>query len=122
MWPDKPFMFETLASKYSAPEIFKFGGSESVGLFGEAIFTGHVVGPFVYGILLVIFVKLCINFYSILFKSDLITWGGVVLLPYSFFTSGLLFSSMTIQMIYTLIIAGTLKYLLVLRYSRALKA
>jgi len=117
LWENKPYIFETLASKYSAPEIFKFGGSESVGLFGEAFFSAHIFGPFCYGIFLVIIVKGCISFYLGVFKSNFLTWGGVVLLPYSFFTSGLLFSSMTIQLVYTVVLSLLLKFVLMVNFK-----
>jgi hypothetical protein len=118
---DKPFLFETYASQYSAPEIFEFGGSESVGLLGESLLSFHIFGPIIYGFIFVFVVR---SFYLLFYKSfrsSILAWGSVLMLPFNMLTSGLLFGSATVQIIYSAIFCILLSRILRIQVRDATK-
>jgi len=118
---DKPYLFETYASQYSAPEIFEFGGSESVGLLGESLLSFHIFGPIIYGFIFVFVVR---SFYLLFYKSfrsSILAWGSVLMLPFNMLTSGLLFGSVTVQIIYSAIFCILLSRILRIQVRDATK-
>jgi hypothetical protein len=103
MFDEKPRLFEAYASQYSAPEIFEFGGSESVGLLGESLLSFHIFGPLIYGFIFVFVVRAFHRLFYKSFRSSILAWGSVPMLPFGMLTSGLLFASITVQIIYSAI-------------------
>jgi hypothetical protein len=103
IFPEKLQLFETFASQYSAPEIYAIGGSESVGMIGESYVTAGYLGPLIYGVILYFAVKYYQKIIGVFDSEGQLGGAFVMMLPYQSFTSGLLFSSLTIQLIFIFI-------------------
>jgi hypothetical protein len=104
IFPEKLQLFETFASQYSAPEIYAIGGSESVGMIGESYVTAGPLGPFIYGVILYLATKYYKHTIRDFDSGGKLGGAFAMMLPYQSFTSGLLFSSLTIQLIFILVI------------------